>query len=263
MVAERRDHGHSHSLQQDGIAAAAQTCGRRTSSQAVRSRPRLAWAGLLVLAVLALGGCGDREINYRLTVSIETDGGVRTGSGVIGTAWGDQRLLQGLAAGIPWYPQVHGQAVPVDLGRHGVLFVLLRGDPARKRSYPDMAPLLLGLVMPSRPREMPFEEALTLVAHHQGEVEVPCEPLPMMVRFGDIADPKTVERVDPCDLARSFGPGVRLARATIAVTDERPTTGIEAWLPWLASLQGRNLEGEKYTTTRHLAASLSIVDFKE
>lgn len=233
MATERRDRDHSASLQQDGIAASAQTSGRRTRGGAVRPRSRFVRAGLLALVVLALSGCGDRRINYRLTVSVETDGGVRTGSGVIGTAWYDQRLMAGLAQGITWQFSVHGQAVPVDLGRHGVLFVLLRGDPARKRSYPDMAPLLSGLVMPRRPQGMSFEEGLTLVAHHQGEVDVPCEPLPMMVRFGDIADPKTVERVDPCNLARSFGPGVRLARVTIAVTDERPTTGIEAWLPWL------------------------------
>ena len=50
----------------------------------------------------------------------------------------------------------------------------------------------------------------------------------MMVRFGDIADPKTVERVDPCDLAKSFGPGVQFARATIAVTDEQLADNLAA-----------------------------------
>ncbi len=195
-------------------------------------------------------------------MSVESDGRVRTGSGVISTTWWDQRFLQGLAAGIPWQFSVHGQAVPVDLGRRGVLFVLLRGDPARKRSYPDMAPLLSGLVMPRRPPWLSFEEGLTFVARHRGEVDVPCEPLPMMVRFGNIADPRTVERVDPCDLTRSFGPGVRLARVTIAVTDEWPTTGIEAWLPWLVPLGGHYLNGEPYGHPGSLAGSLHTGDFR-
>lgn len=224
---------------------------------------RWVWAGLLVLVVLVLSGCDDRNISYRLTVSVEADGAVHTGSGVIGTVWQDQRAFKGLAQGIDWYPEVHGQAIPVDLGQRGVLFVLLRGDPTRKRSYPDMAPLLVGLVMPGRPQGMSFGEALAIVARHQGEVDVPCEPLPMMVRFGDIANPKTVERVDPCDLAKSLGSGVRLARATIAVTDERPTAGIEAWLPWLTPLHGNNLNGQPYTFTRDLAASLSAGDFRK
>ncbi|MEN9924232.1 MAG: hypothetical protein RL268_358 [Pseudomonadota bacterium] len=53
------------------------------------------------------------------------------------------------------------------------------------------------------------------------------DPLPMLVRFADLRDPKTVERVDPKDLAKSFGPGVQLTRITIAMTDEAVTVGIE------------------------------------
>jgi hypothetical protein len=51
------------------------------------------------------------------------------------------------------------------------------------------------------------------------------------VRFKDEKDPKTVEAVDPANLAASFGDGVRLKRVTIETTTDPVTTGIERRLP--------------------------------
>lgn len=45
-----------------------------------------------------------------------------------------------------------------------------------------------------------------------------------------------MEAVDPNDLAANFGPGLRLKGATIEMTADPVTTGIEKWLPWIASL---------------------------
>jgi hypothetical protein len=39
---------------------------------------------------------------------------------------------------------------------------------------------------------------------------------PLLVTFGDIADPKSVALVDPTNLAASFGPGVRLTSVMLA-----------------------------------------------
>ena len=39
--------------------------------------------------------------------------------------------------------------------------------------------------------------------------------------------------VDPTNLAATFGPGYRIAKATIEVTDESLTHGIENKLPWV------------------------------
>jgi hypothetical protein len=41
--------------------------------------------------------------------------------------------------------------------------------------------------------------------------------------------------VDPNDLAASFGPGVTLKTATVEITDDPITKGIEIRLPWLKS----------------------------
>jgi hypothetical protein len=65
--------------------------------------------------------------------------------------------------------------------------------------------------------------------------ELALQDLPVLLRFRDPADPTSVELVDPSSLAASFGPGVRLKRAFIEITDDPITKGIEARLPWPAS----------------------------
>jgi hypothetical protein len=60
----------------------------------------------------------------------------------------------------------------------------------------------------------------------------------MLVTFTDITDPKSVQRVDPANLAASFGPGVKLKRIVVETTSERVTTGIQKRLGWLEGHQG-------------------------
>lgn len=86
-----------------------------------------------------------------------------------------------------------------------------------------------------------FEDAFDNVLMIEGEVEVPraWPPVghlderlayPMLVTFGDIDDPTSVERVDTDDLAARFGMGYALERITVQITDDPVTTGIEARL---------------------------------
>jgi hypothetical protein len=61
----------------------------------------------------------------------------------------------------------------------------------------------------------------------------------MLARLRDPQDPATAERVDPTNLAATFGAGVRLVRVTGQITDDplAPPT-IENKLPWIRTLQG-------------------------
>ena len=74
---------------------------------------------------------------------------------------------------------------------------------------------------------------------------VALEKLPMLVRFRDIKDPKTVELVDLNDLENSFGKGVKLVSATIEMTDEG-IRGMEKWLPWIRDYYDNNFDGNRY-----------------
>jgi hypothetical protein len=54
---------------------------------------------------------------------------------------------------------------------------------------------------------------------------------PQLVTFRDIRDPKSIEIVDPNNMAASLGPGVTLQSITVSVTSDDLTEGIEKKLP--------------------------------
>jgi hypothetical protein len=84
---------------------------------------------------------------------------------------------------------------------------------------------------------------------------------PMLVRFRDLADPKSIERVDANDLAASFGAGFRLKRITIEKTRDRFTNGIKKRLIWLAKYRETMLDGSSINTSNDLSNSLTPGDF--
>jgi len=199
-----------------------------------------------------VGGCSvaPEPIKYRLTLEVEVNGIVHTGSSVIETRWYyHEPFLRGLVNGIPWVVQTRGEAVTVDLGSRGVLFALLTGVETKTRGsnqtyFPDdpqqilltqFSPVGQGSITP---------DLLEKLSHRRDVVKLPVAGLPMLVRFRDINDPTTAEQVNPNDLAASFGPGVKLKGATIAITDHHVTVGIEKTLPWLKSLNGGYLTGK-------------------
>ena len=69
------------------------------------------------------------------------------------------------------------------------------------------------------------------LAKRRGAVRVEPRYLPLMVRFRDINNPATVERVDPTDLAKTYGPGVRIDSALLEITGDAPTRGIAKRMP--------------------------------
>ena len=59
--------------------------------------------------------------------------------------------------------------------------------------------------------------------------------MPLMVRFVNVNDPRSAERVDPEHMDASFGPGVKFENATVVMTNDALTMGIEKRLPWLTA----------------------------
>ncbi|MEO6202469.1 MAG: hypothetical protein ABIU05_13315 [Nitrospirales bacterium] len=92
------------------------------------------------------------------------------------------------------------------------------------------------LIEPSLPVE---ERGDRLEREFRGEVrDLPRQNYPLLVTFTDINDPKTVQQVDPGNLAATFGPGVSLKRITLEITDEPVTEGkLESVLGWLDDLK--------------------------
>lgn len=192
------------------------------------------------LSMLA-GGCSlfypSSTIRYRMTVEVETPQGLRTGSSVIETSFqGEPRI--GDSGGLN--AKARGEAVAVDLPG-GVLFALL----ANRKSGPDYPIYLLdnalrnGVVIPPLSRTYQGGEwkgQQDEAKRVKPSITLTAADYPMMVRFADIRYPKSVEAVEPDNLAASFGAGVRLKRIVVQLTDDPVTTGIEKRLGWLDHL---------------------------
>lgn len=220
-------------------------------------RAVLALFGALGSLVL-LPGCGNAkaalpDYRYRLTVEIETSEGVRTGSSVIevSTAVAGRNSIP--TPGVVSH-RLRGEAVTVDLGTRGLLFALLRSD-----DNSDWASNVMFGFAPEMPAVYDSDGKFDSTAHFHARFTAMLknrEPIvlpqrfrgsryieggfarPMLVRFADIADPTTVEKVDPDNLAASFGPGVKIKRIIVQLTDDPVTTGIERHLGWLPYQRG-------------------------
>jgi hypothetical protein len=125
---------------------------------------------------------------------------------------------------------VRGEATVVDLGNGRYLFALIKGTERR------------GLATFGGSDKLPMDTdgLLSLVkatdASRGESREVSSVYRPLLVTFADINDPASVTRVDPDDLAASFGPGYALTSITLAITDETVTKGrVEAVLGWINS----------------------------
>jgi hypothetical protein len=194
-------------------------------------------------SVALLSGCGSgprSSVRYRLTLEVETPEGMKTGSGVIEHTgrWNDG-ITRGLGAGPGLAGWTHGEAIITDLGARGLLLCLLTRDEARQGSEDDFF----------LPDVFPFDKwggSQKDYAAYLGRLEArkpvanaPLKNLPMLARLHDPRDPSTAERVDPTNLATTFGAGVHLVRVTVQITDDPlPPPTIENILPWIRTLQG-------------------------
>ncbi|MCS3725869.1 hypothetical protein [Bradyrhizobium betae] len=216
-------------------------------------------AALCVL-VSALTGCGSlsETIRYRLTINVEVDGKLVSGSGVVQVKQSDTRGLFGSMGGFG--NEVSGEAVVVDLGLHGTLFALLHGPKAGYGDLGGPAWMLFHAFADLIKSETdPLPQVRLLREQHAHRV-LKVDEVPMLVRFRDLDDPKSVEQIDPRNLAATFGSGVSLRDVAIEVTQDPLTAGIQAKLPWLKAMK-THLDGDQYHSRNTLANELTARDF--
>jgi hypothetical protein len=193
---------------------------------------------MLAAGALALSGCGGNEASYRyrMTVEVETPQGLKAGSSVQEIV--AERQEQVLSEARPMISTVKGEAVAVDLPS-GPLFVLLQMPDART-TYISAVTYALAPDLREGGWE-PFWKAVNRLGGWSGSAtgEMPREDWPVMVRFHNINDPKSVERVDP--------EAVGVKRILLETTSDDVTTGIEKKLPpWFQKLAstGSRLDGD-------------------
>ena len=188
------------------------------------ARSRIVRLAALLTAALALVGCDTYPVNYkyRLTLEVEADGKVHTGSSVVHVWVRENAEFWGGMGGA--HRGALGEATIVELGDGRLLVALLTDrENIRKVWMPDHR-------KPPASRDLdPWE-------------------LPLLVTFTDASNPKTVREVDPTNLASTLGPGVQLRRAHVEVAEEQPTRKIVERLPWLQTIERGMLDGRKYST---------------
>lgn len=184
-------------------------------------------AGLAGSMAALLAGCGllgGNKYRFRMTVEVETPQGLRTGSGVFEVEGiGSKELITG---GRGSYTRFRGEAVAVDLPDGKTLFALLR--MANGTSADDHLGIMSMRAMDPQLRNTEKDKSAQRIAAGEGirsPAEVAPKDYPLLVMFGDINDPTSVERIDPAAI------GVK--RIVVETTSDEVSTGIEKRLGWL------------------------------
>lgn len=232
--------------------------GRRIAATMPVAAPALAdWLGkaalcVLVLAALLLSGCdsGSVTYRYRMTVYVDTPAGPRSGSSVIEVKTSPPGPLSSTAYGA----EVRGEAVAVDLPG-GTLFAMLKSP--NSESAAEL--YAFNAYTAALPYGYDWKTGVETLKRQTAPALLPRDRLPWLVRFRDPADPRTSEVLEPANLAAGFGPGVRLNRVVIQITEDPVTSTIESRLPnFSRSDYGAWLGTLRYNDPRRL----SKVDFR-
>ena len=197
----------------------------------------------------------DRTVRSRLTLTVETPEGLRTGSSVteLTTTFGPFQLKRGSTPGWSIGTFLTGEGVVVDLGPRGLLVALLvkrswlskwgfGGTTGYAGVWPFPESQYSGSPPPGSSSAEKYMIYLDELKRVKPKADISFEDVPVLVRFSDPNDPASISLVDPSSLADAFGPGVRLNSATVEITSDPITHSIGARLPWLK--QGKTSECE-------------------
>lgn len=182
----------------------------------------LVWTILLpILAVIGLIGYVGLRVwwtattwHEAITLEVETPAGLKIGRSILQISLNEDIVPGGISF---WTVSggFAGEAAVVEVAPGQFLFALLRSEKGSdNRTY------LAHSVFPEILRErnakrLSNAEWMQLYARPRAKREIPRAEMPLLVRFRNIGDPKTVEKVDPANLAASFGPGFRLKSASL------------------------------------------------
>lgn len=214
---------------------------------------------------------------YKMTVTVETPEGLKTGSAVREIYAYSHPPLLGVSRDA-FFEVKKGEAVVVDLGARGVLFVLMSigGGGGQALHVPFHA---FSSPCPKAPSIGRCDIRYFSALKNSGKALLKPRHYPGMVHFKNIADPKSVERVtemQQCkdsekpsensycvkhdNFAKFFGEGVALGSIEVEMTQENITPKVNAFLPWLKSIDGY-IDGQPLGGGPELSNILEKSDF--
>jgi len=204
---------------------------------------RIIFALSMMMALSSCSYVSSDWLYYKIILEVEADGKIYSGYSVNGQRfvgpkfWGATTNF--VSGAMP------REAAYVDIGEHGTLFALL---PIVSRSGDFSVSTINNIpknrFLKSGDRGLREENVEKLNALKGQSKELSCLTdtppdeyttldCPLMVRFGDINDPASVQKIDPKNLAASFGEGVKLRSVRVEITDGPYSRKIDEKLPWL------------------------------
>ena len=186
---------------------------------------------MLLGSVILLTACSDGgNWHEKLAIEVETPEGIKRAHSVLAMKKWVNTGFFGAMDQHRAQTRFSGEAVVLEVSPGRYLFVLLTNFSSLSRMTFHYSQ--------GYPRD--FVRWTKAMEDLRARRDVPRNNYPLMVTFADIADPATVTRVDPDNLAATFGPGHALKSLTLEVTDEPVTEGrVEKVLGWIHSIKGR------------------------
>jgi hypothetical protein len=155
----------------------------------------LVGACLIAAVVVGRAAFPSYSHRYRLTVSVEVDGEVHSGSSVIEVTWRGQPEIGDVGA---FQPSIRGQAAFVDLGRHGaIVAALLPGEAGTQSSNATY------LAMKAYGVSGGYD-AYRTIAQQNGRRGLAADNMPLLIRFANVSDLTTARVVDPRALSEAL-----------------------------------------------------------
>lgn len=198
--------------------------------------------GYLTAVVVLLLGAGalvagywykypNYTCRYRLTVNIEVDGKLHSGSSVIEVTWHGGPEIGDVGA---YHPTIRGQATLVDLDGRGVLVAtLIAEDWGWHNSNAGYGALWLV------PRAFGDQKGgdHAMLPTLRGKRKLAFDNLPRFLWFANPQDPTTATTLLVDDVPRLFGPSARFAGAFVEITREPLVIDVRQKLPWIKVLE--------------------------
>jgi hypothetical protein len=188
---------------------------------------------------------------FRLTIEVETPEGSRAASSVMESVLVDNGYLP--TPGRRFNLNFKGEAVFVDLGQGQNLVGTLRFAKGNDDGMTMLALKAWGLAG--------SQKDWSTISAATGSKILAGDLIPYLVSFTDLNDPKTVRMVRPEEFADVFGPGIRLAKVSLEITEAPVTSFIESKLPWVSRLKG-TLGGQVQRDLERPERNLTANDFK-
>lgn len=186
-----------------------------------------------------------------MTVEAETSQGMKAGSSVY-EVYADKRLaLTSEEAEIS--DGLRGQALVVDLPQ-GPVFALLKQDGnSGLYLHRAVTVALSGRMFKGLDDLIAMTGKLGGAFAGTARAELPRENWPMMVRFRDINDPASVEKVEP--------EAIGIRRIIVETTGDAVSTGIAKRLAWLGNEGAKGNVVSGPTTNHSLQETIRFYDF--